>query len=263
MELIAAEPLVADPVDLTYDTGGRAYVVDFRGYPLPEKPDDPPPESTGLVRLLEDTDEDGVFDRSEGFADGLQWPTSVALWKRGIFVAAPPDLWYFEDTDGDRKADIRRKVFTGFGTANVRAVMNNLRGGLDHWIYGAVAGNGGTVVPATRPDAEPLRLTRRDFRFDPTTETIEPTSGGERFGNAFDDWGNRFLCNIRNPVQHVVLPSRYLDRNPHLLVSSAASIAPNAYCRNCSPHGSRRRFVSPQRFRIWQLRNCFGRNGPG
>ncbi|OYW31482.1 MAG: hypothetical protein B7Z47_00965, partial [Chthoniobacter sp. 12-60-6] len=46
-------------------------------------------------------------------------------------------------------------------------------------------------------------------------------SGGARFGNTFDDWGNRFLCNIRNPCQHVVLPYRYLARNPYLVVPSA------------------------------------------
>lgn len=221
MELIAAEPLVADPVDLAYDADGRAYVVEFRGYPKPEMPDDPTPTPIGRVRLLEDADGDGRFDESHVFVDDLQWPTSVALWKGGIFVAAPPDIWYFEDSDGDKRADVRRKVFTGFGTHNIQAVMNNLCWGLDHRIYGAAAGNGGTVIPADDADAKPTTLKRRDFRFDPSTGDFEATSGGQRFGNAFDDWGNRFLCNIRNPVQHVVLPSRYLDRNPHLIVASA------------------------------------------
>src|SRR5262249_17979097 len=53
-------------------------------------------------------------------------------------------------------------------------------------------------------------------RLDPVTGRIEAISGGARFGNAFDDWGNRFLCDIRNPAEHVVLPSRYLERNPFL-----------------------------------------------
>ena len=48
----------------------------------------------------------------------------------------------------------------------------------------------------------------------------EPLSGGARFGGSFDDWGNRFLCNIRNPVQHVVLPLHYMQRNPNLIVPS-------------------------------------------
>jgi putative membrane-bound dehydrogenase-like protein len=220
MELIAAEPLVIDPVDMAYDEDGRAYVVEMRDYPFPEEMNAPPTEFPGTVRLLEDTDGDGKFDKSTVFADGLAWPTSVCCWKGGVFVAAAPDIWYFKDTDGDGLADVRRKVFTGFSRYNVQAIMNSLRLGLDNKIYGAAAGNGGSVRHAERPDVPLVQLTRRDFRFDPVTEQIEAISGGQRFGATFDDWGNRFLCNIRNPVQHVVLPLEYVQRNPHLVVPS-------------------------------------------
>ena len=112
---------------------------------------------------------------------------------------------------------MRRKVFTGFRKFNIQAVMNNLAWGLDHTIYGAASGNGGAGPPggAARgeagprpPQGLPLR-SRHSGRF-------EAISGGARFGNTFDDWGNRFLCNIRNPAEHVVLPARYLARNPYL-----------------------------------------------
>jgi putative membrane-bound dehydrogenase-like protein len=220
MELIAAEPLVVDPVDLAYDEDGRAYVVEMRDYPYPEEKNAAPTVFPGTVRLLEDTNGDGKFDKSTIFADQLAWPTSVCCYKGGVFVAAAPDVWYFKDTDGDHKADVRRKVFTGFSRYNVQAIMNSLRWGLDNKIYGAAAGNGGTVRHADRPDDPLIQLTRRDFRFDPVTEKIEAISGGERYGATFDDWGNRFLCNIRNPVQHVVLPLHYMQRNPHLIVPS-------------------------------------------
>jgi putative membrane-bound dehydrogenase-like protein len=218
MELIAAEPHVASPVDLAYDEDGRAYVVEMRDYPYPEEKNALPTEFPGTVRLVVDDNGDGRFDRSTIFADGLAWPTSVACWKGGVFVAAAPDIWYFKDTDGDGRADIRRKVFTGFGRYNVQAIMNNLRWGLDNRLYGAAAGNGGTVRHADRPGDPPVSLARRDFVIDPVSEKLEATSGGERFGNAFDDWGNRFVCNIRNPVQHVALEQRYLARNPLLVV---------------------------------------------
>ncbi|MBU6301137.1 MAG: hypothetical protein KGS60_06265 [Verrucomicrobia bacterium] len=55
---------------------------------------------------------------------------------------------------------------------------------------------------------------------DPVTGSVRLESGGARFGQTFDDWGNRLLCNIRNPCQHVVLPYRYLARNPYLVVPS-------------------------------------------
>ena len=220
MELIAAEPLVVDPVDMAYDENGRAYVVEMRDYPYPEEKNAAPTVFPGTVRLLEDADGDGKFDRSTVFADQLAWPTSVCCYKGGVFVAAAPDIWYFKDTDGDNQADVRRKVFTGFSRYNVQAIMNSLRWGLDNKIYGAAAGNGGTVRHAERPDEPVVQLTRRDFRFDPVTEKIEAIAGGERFGACFDDWGNRFLCNIRNPVQHVVLALHYMQRNPHLIVPS-------------------------------------------
>src|SRR5687768_4125971 len=119
MELIAAEPLVASPVDLAYDEDGRAYVVEMRDYPFPEEKNAEPTVFEGTVRLLEDNDGDGKFDRSTIFADTLAWPTSVCCYKGGVFVAAAPDVWYFKDTDGDRKADVRRKVFSGFSRYNV------------------------------------------------------------------------------------------------------------------------------------------------
>tara|TARA_R110002095_G_scaffold85221_1_gene74112 strand:- start:283 stop:2667 length:2385 start_codon:yes stop_codon:yes gene_type:complete len=62
---------------------------------------------------------------------------------------------------------------------------------------------------------------RRDFRFDAGTEKFEVISGGARFGNTFDDWGNRFICNIRNPLMQIVLPAEYLVRNRYLPVASA------------------------------------------
>jgi putative membrane-bound dehydrogenase-like protein len=228
MELLAAEPLVTDPVAMCYDENGAAYVVEMSDYPYTDKSTDKPfVERTtdlpiGRVRLLEDTDADGRFDTSTIFAEGLSWPTGVAPWKGGIYVAATPDVWYLKDTDGDRRADVRRKVFSGFRKFNVQAVINNLKWGLDHRIYGAGASNGGTIREAGRADAKPLQLSRQDFCFDPRVEALELLSGGARFGNTFDDWQNRFVCNIRNPLAHVVLPRRYLARNP--LVPVAATM---------------------------------------
>jgi putative membrane-bound dehydrogenase-like protein len=226
MDLLAAEPLVCSPVAMAYDENGRAYVCEMRDYPYTDKAhhhrnqENPTDAAIGTVRLLEDTDGDGVFDKSTVFAEGLSWPTGVACWKGGVFVAATPDIWYLKDTDDDGKADIRRKVFTGFRKLNVQAVMNNLVWGLDNHIHGAGGSNGGEIRPSERPEARPLVMARNDFRFDPVTEQFELLSGGARFGGTFDDWGHRFLCDIRNPAQHIVLPQRYLARNPHLAASS-------------------------------------------
>ncbi len=162
----------------------------------------------GRVHLLEDTDGDGKLDRSVVFAEGLSWATGIALYDGGAYVCGTPDIWYFKDTDGDGKADIRRKAFTGFRKLNVQAVINNLAWGLDGKIYGAGSSNGGEIRTLRYPDAPPVTLGRNDFCFDPRDEKFQVISGGARFGNSFDDWGNRFVCNIRNPAQHILLPAR-------------------------------------------------------
>jgi len=225
MELLAAEPLVTDPVAMQYDENGLAYVVEMNDYPYTDTNLDvawkeQTSASIGRIRVLEDSDGDGRFDKSTVFAEGLSWPTGIAFWKGGVFVTATPDVWYLKDTDGDHKADVRRKVLTGFRKFNVQAVMNSLVWGLDHRIYAAGSSNGGQIR-STDENEKPVRLGRNDFRIDPRTETFEVLSGGARFGNTFDDFGNRFICNIRNPVQHIVLPQRYLARNPYMPVQTA------------------------------------------
>jgi len=218
MELVAAEPLVFSPVAATFDEDGNLYVCEMRDYPF--KPAEGR-EPIGSIRLLRDTDGDGVFDKSTVFADKLLWAAGVAPWKGGVFVAAPPDIWYLKDTNGDGIADERRKVFTGFGTGNQQAMVNNLVWWLDHKIYGATAGNGGSIRPGNEPEANPIDVNNRDFRFDPMTGEFETISGTVQFGNTFDDWGNRFVCSESQPLQHIVLPQHYLARNPYLPVPTA------------------------------------------
>ena len=155
------------------------------------------------------------------FADAIVWPTGVVCWKGGVYVATAPDIWYLKDTDGDHRADVRQRVYTGFGDRNQQGGVNNLNWGIDHTIYGSGSTNGGSIRPAEKPDAPPIVLSGRDFRFDPVSGRFETVSGSRQFGNAFDDWFNRFLCEESGPGYHVVLPQNYLARNPYLPVGTA------------------------------------------
>jgi putative membrane-bound dehydrogenase-like protein len=213
LELVASEPLVVDPVAAAIDENGLLYVAELLDYPYKPKEGEKP---LGRIRLLEDTDDDGVYDESHIFTDGLLWAAGIACWKGGIFATAPPDIWYFKDTDGDGEADGRDKAYTGFGTDGAQYTLNNLVWGLDHKIYASVAGNGGEVVRVGDASSEAVSLNRRDVRFDPVGGKLEAIGGGVQFGNTFDDWGNRFLCSQDSPLHHVVFPLRYLERNPDL-----------------------------------------------
>jgi putative membrane-bound dehydrogenase-like protein len=216
IELVAAEPLVTSPVDMSFDEDGRIWVVEMNDYPYGPAEGIPP---QGCVKVLEDTDEDGRMDRGTVLVNQLAWPTGLALWDGGCFVSAAPDIWYFKDSDGDGSADVREIVFTGFGKQNVQALLNNIKWGIDNWFYGAGGPNGGTIRSSRRAVLPEFNVGARDFRFRPNGD-IEPVSGGGQFGHSIDDFGRRFVCSNSNQARHVVLEDRYLARNPSLPVAS-------------------------------------------
>jgi putative membrane-bound dehydrogenase-like protein len=217
LEPVAAEPLVASPVSACYDADGRLYVVEMTGYPYPEQ------APGGRVARLEDRDGDGRFDDRTMFLGGLPWPTGVVPHDGGVFIAAAPDILYAKDTDGDGVADVRKTMFTGFGTDNVQGLLNGLLWGPDGWIYGVASSNGGEVRNLSRPHDKPVSVRGRDFRFKPDGSAFEAVSGGGQFGHAFDDWGHRFTCSNSNHIRQIVLPERDLERNPALAAPGVAA----------------------------------------
>lgn len=222
LKQVASEPLLSDPVDACFDASGNLYVAEMHGYPFSFEPRQRQPQGggkkdAGIIRLLEDTNDDGVFDKSHVFADQISWVTSVCCYDGGVFVLAPDKMYYFKDTDGDHQADIRNTIFTGFGRQNVQGLANNLKWGLDHRIYGSVGSNGADL---TQDDKPFLDLGRRDFAYAPVVNELEPLSGGVQFGNSMDDWGHRFVCSNSDHIRHVLFPLRYLARNPSLSTSS-------------------------------------------
>ncbi|MBU6172476.1 MAG: c-type cytochrome, partial [Planctomycetes bacterium] len=226
LQLIASEPLVCDPVAIDFDERGRAYVAEMRDYPYTDPKNDLPFSESkndlplGRIRLLTDTDGDGVYDQSSIFAEDLSWPSGIAVSRGGVFVAATPDVWYLKDNDGDGKADERQKVMTGFRKYNVQALINNLKFGMDHKLYCAGSSNGGNISHVAFEKNKPITLKTQDFRFDTKTSLFEPLAGGGRFGNTFNDWGDRFICNIRNPIRHIVVPDEWTIRIPRMIAPS-------------------------------------------
>ncbi|HYE99027.1 MAG TPA: PVC-type heme-binding CxxCH protein [Planctomycetota bacterium] len=197
IELVAAEPDVVDPVAMAFDERGHLYVAEMRDYPL-----GPP---AGRIRRLEDRDGDGRMDRSETLAEGLPFPTSVLPWRGGVLVTCAYEILHLKD-------GVRRTLFAGFGRQNSQHVLNGLQHGLDGWIYGSNGLSGGRIGDVT--------LRQMDFRMRPDTGDFEPVTGNGQFGNAFDEWGRRFLVRHDNHLVHAVLPYAALKRRPHVPVSA-------------------------------------------
>ena len=117
------------------------------------------------ISILSDTNGDGVMDRKHVFADKLELVTGFVFYRTGVIAATSPDIWYLEDTNGDQIADKRTKLYTGLGTADTHAVINNLRWGLDGWIYathGYSTGDGD--LSGRHQELRPRRQRRRPLQ---------------------------------------------------------------------------------------------------
>jgi putative membrane-bound dehydrogenase-like protein len=211
LKLAAHEPDVVDPIAMAFDADGGLYVIEMRGYS--ERRED----RLGRIRYLEDRDNDGIFESSTVFKDGLKWPTGIVCYKGGVFVGVTPDLIYLKDEDGDRVADVERVVFSGFGPEdsrlNMQALFNSFHWGPDNRIWGAAAASGGRVM---RPGSAepPIVLRRADFSFDPEKLDFRLENGTAQYGMSFDSLGRRFVCSNSRHVVWVAYERGDVAPNP-------------------------------------------------
>lgn len=208
IQLVAAEPLVYDPIAMAFDEFGDMFVIEMRGYS--EDRD----LNIGQIRFLQDTNNDGAIDKATVFADNLAWPTAITCYDGGVFAIVPPNLIYLKDTTGDGRADLRRVIYTGFLTDNVQGMANSLQWGLDNRIHGAGGRKTSTLTRPDQPNTKPVVLKGQDFSFDPRTLDLTPISGGAQHGMSFDDWGRKFVCSNSVHLQMIMYEDHQLGPNP-------------------------------------------------
>ena len=222
IELVAAEPLIADPVEIAFDARGRLWVLEFSQYNQEFHGGDT--KKRGRLKILEDDDGDGRMDRATVFIDDLDYSSAFHLWKEGVFLGSTPEILYLADTDDDGMADHSEVVFTGFSRDEIRAgqaQMNSFRWGLDNRIH-VCTNSGGSVRRADNDDQRPVNVLRRGFAFDPSSRQFAVGSGGGQHGQTFDRWGNRFNCQSSHPNQFVIYDSDYLENNPWMPAPSSS-----------------------------------------
>jgi putative membrane-bound dehydrogenase-like protein len=211
LELVAAEPLVTSPVAIDWGADGRLWVAEMVDYPTGRQGDYKP---GGRIKVLEDTDGDGHYDKAIIFLDNIPFPTGLTIWRGGVLICAAPDILYAEDMDGDGKADVVKKLYSGFGAGNYQARVNSLEYGLDGWVHGSCGLFGGRIR-SSRNDRS-VALGDRDFRIRPDTGELIPATGRTQQGRVRDDWGDWFGCDNSTLCRHYPLPDHYLGRNPHV-----------------------------------------------
>lgn len=209
VELMAAEPLIQDPIAIEWSADGKLWVLEMGDYPLGT---DGEGRAGGAVRVLEDTDGDGRYDKATTFLDKLSYPTGIMPWRNGVLIGCAPDLFYAEDRDGDGRADYREVLFTGFGQGNQQHRFNGFELGLDGWVYGANGDSDGLI--RSLKTGEEVSIQGRDFRFNPDTGAFETESGRTQYGRRRDDWGNWFGDNNPTWAWHYVLAESDVRRNP-------------------------------------------------
>jgi mono/diheme cytochrome c family protein/glucose/arabinose dehydrogenase len=202
IELVAADPLIGDPVALQFGPDGRMWVVEMLGY-MPNADGIGEREPVSQISVLTDTDRDGRYDKRVVYADKLVMPRALALVGDGLLVAEPPHLWFFRDTNGDGVADEKTEVAGDYGDIkNPEHTANGLLWAMDNWIYSA----NHTVRFRWLGDGKFAR-------------DVTVTRG--QWGITQDDAGRLYYNSNSDPLRHDPIPSAYLKRNPAFTATGA------------------------------------------
>jgi putative heme-binding domain-containing protein len=213
IDLMASEPVVEQPLYVSWDSKGRMWVTMYRQYQFPaglkivsydqhlrakfDKVPLPPPrgeKGADKITVFEDTDGDGFFDKHEDVITGLNIASAALHGMGRIWVLNPPYLLSYPDADFDAKPDGDPEVeLSGFGLEDTHSVATSLQWGMDGWLYGA---NGSTTTGnVSSANTKNVKWEGQCiWRYHPKKKTFEiyAEGGGNTFSLDFDSKGRVF-----------------------------------------------------------------------
>ena len=247
IQLVAAEPDIEKPMNLAFDSAGRVWVTGSSLYPWPARrdalgepitsfqknwddnnlafrasssPPEPAERGRDTVRVLSDFDPaTGRARKTSVFADGLNIPVGVLPLPRApgakgdtVLVFSIPAIWRLTDTDGDGRADVREKLYDGFGFKDTHGMSSNYWLWLDGWVYGThgfankseVRDRAGRVVSLESGNT---------YRFRPDGSRFELVTHGQTnpFGLAFDARGDLYTADSHSKPVYLLVPGGYYE----------------------------------------------------
>jgi len=206
IEQLATEPLVQDPVNVSFGADGKVWVVEMGDYPNGGKP--------GRVKWLSDDDGDGTLDKSVVFLDNLQYPAGVYAWRDGGVVACAPDVFFARDTNGDGVADERQVLLSGFALANTQHRVHGFTYGLDHKLYFGVGSDAKEIdLHAIDGNKEKVDIRDVDLALDVDRRLLTTETGETQFIRSQTPYGEWFGNDNSHPVYHFVFDRHWIQKD--------------------------------------------------
>lgn len=176
VRLFSAEPEVVNPVAMTWDERGRLWVLELYEYPKGAAPGE---KGRDRIKIFEDTDNDGDADTVKVWADGFSLAEGFILGNGGVYLGAPPNLYFLRDTNNDDQADTQEVVLTGFGADDRHELLNGFAWGPDGWLYMT---HGVFTYSMVRnpndPNDDGAKMDAAVARFNPQTKEFEVFADG-------------------------------------------------------------------------------------
>ncbi|HLX60460.1 MAG TPA: PVC-type heme-binding CxxCH protein [Planctomycetota bacterium] len=139
VQLYASEPDIVKPICMAWDERGRLWIAETFDYPNELQPAG---QGHDRIKICEDTKGTGKADKFTVFAENLSIPTSICFANGGVIVHQMPETVFLKSSKNDDHADVKKTLFSGWGTGDTHAGPSNLRYGFDNWIYGMVGYSG-------------------------------------------------------------------------------------------------------------------------
>ena len=210
VQLVASEPDIFKPMNLSFDYQGRIWLTDSLEYPWAAKDGEKPRDS---VKILSNFGPDGRAGKIQTFADGLNIPIGLLPLpsKKGeptsALVHGIPNVWKITDTDGDSKADKREPLLTGFGFRDTHGMTNSFQLHWDGWIHATHGFANDSEIKS--PDGTVLKLNSGNtYRYLPDGKGLQSYTRGQvnPFGMTVDEWGNFYTADCHSKPIYQLLP---------------------------------------------------------